>query len=356
VPIDDPLPDIPMGDVHVRLVPVADGLTAPNYGAIAPGHPGRLFVTDQNGILWNVDVMAGTKSVALDVSGLLVTLGVFGPGSFDERGFLGVAFHPEYQVNGLVYTYTSEPVGGNTPDFTTVGAGLENHHAVIREWSVPTPSDPDAVVDPGSSRVLMRVAEPQFNHNAGALNFGPDGLLYIAFGDGGGADDQDGQGFIGGPIIGHGCTGNGSNLGTILGSILRIDPQGSSSTNGEYGIPGDNPFVGVGGALGEIYAYGFRNPFRFSFDQATGDLWVGDVGQNDVEEIDVVTAGGFYGWHEREGSFDFVTNGASAGYVTHLPATAGPGSIDPVAQYDHDDGIAILGGFVYHGAKIPALA
>ena len=352
----DPLPAVVPGTVHVELQTVADGLTAPNWATHAPGHPGRLFVTDQNGILWAIELATGGKSVFLDVSPLLVDLGIFGPDSFDERGLLGVAFHPDYLGNGLLYTYTSEPVF-KPSDFSTQPPGvLPNHRAVIREWQVPTPGDPDSVVDPTTSRVLLRIDEPQFNHDGGAVNFGPDGMLYVSLGDGGGADDQDLQGFIGGPIVGHGCIGNGADPSNVLGTVLRIDPLGNNSANGNYGIPPDNPFVGVEGFVDEIFAYGFRNPFRFSFDSLTGDLYLADVGQNDIEEVNIVVAGGHYGWNVLEGSFTFATNGLQGGYATVLPNAAPGGFIDPIAEYDHGDGIAIIGGFVYRGVKIPALA
>ncbi len=234
---------------------------------------------------------------------------------------------------------------------------LPDHRSVIREWQVPQPGDPDSVVDPTTARALLRIDEPQFNHNAGALNFGPDGMLYISLGDGGGADDRDGQIFFGGlPNVGHGCGGNGQDTSSALGKILRVDPLGNDSANGEYGIPADNPFVGMPGVVEEIFAYGFRNPFRFSFDSLTGELYVGDVGQNHVEEVDIVTSGGNYGWLVREGSFSFVSNGNQNGYATAEDLDAPAGLIDPIAEYDHDDGIAIIGGFVYRGTKIPAIS
>ncbi|HSG19594.1 MAG TPA: PQQ-dependent sugar dehydrogenase, partial [Burkholderiaceae bacterium] len=297
----------------------------------------------------------GDKSVFADLSGLLVPLGAFGPGTFDERGFLGVAFHPDYTTNGLLYTYTSEPVAG-AADFSTLPSGaVANHQAVVREWQVPNPGNPASVVDPASVRELLRVDEPQFNHNGGALNFGQDGMLYIALGDGGGRDDQG---------SGHGATGNAQDLSNPLGKILRIDPLGSNSANGQYGIPADNPFYGMGGHVGEIYAYGFRNPFRFSFDMATGDLYVGEVGQDDLEEVDVVVAGGNYGWNVKEGSFCFDPNGAGPGFAyAQEPCPNEPSNlIDPVAEYntsesllENEDGRAVVGGFVYRGSAIPGL-
>ena len=352
----DPIPQpIPATGEIVSLSTVATGLTAPNWGTSAPGLPGHLFVTDQPGTLWSIDLATGAKTAVLDVSGQITSLGIFGAGSFDERGLLGVAFHPNYATNGLLYTYTSEPVSG-TADFSTMPvATAANHHSVITEWNVPDPANPSSAVNLASERELMRIDEPQFNHNAGALNFGPDGRLYISLGDGGGADDVDGPTFFGGPIVGHG-SGNGQDPSNVLGTILRIDPTGSNSSNGQYGIPADNPFVGVGGFVDEIYAYGFRNPFRFSFDQAGGAMYIADVGQNDIEEIDIGTSGGNYGWNQKEGSFSFNANGNGAGFVTGPNPGVPAGLIDPIAEYDHDDGIAVVGGFVYRGSDVPGLA
>ena len=346
-PLEDPIPEpIRTGGVQVRLEPVATGFTAPNWGISAPGDADRLFVVDQDGIVWAVDPSSGAKSVFLDVSSRLVLLGVGGPNTFDERGLLGLAFDPEYADNGLLYTYTSEPVAGPA-DFSTMPAGtLANHQSVIAEWRVPNPSNASSVVDPGTRRELLRIDEPQFNHNGGALNFGPEGFLYISLGDGGAADDQG---------VGHSPQGNGQDPSNILGSILRIDPTGTNSANGKYGIPQDNPFVGEAGFVPEIWAYGFRNPFRFSFDSSTGKLWAGDVGQNDIEEVDVVTKGGNFGWRVKEGSFLFDPNGDQPGFVTARSPGKPKGLIDPIAEYDHDEGISVIGGFVYRGDAIPQL-
>jgi glucose/arabinose dehydrogenase len=350
-PLEDPIPEpIEQGALHIALEPLAAGMTAPNYGTFAPGCvtlENRLYVTDQVGILWGVDLSSGEKNVVLDVSDRLVALGVGGPGTFDERGFLGVAFHPNFAENGRLYTYTSEPVSG-AADFSTMPEGvLANNQSVVLEWQIPEPCNPDSVVDPTSARELLRIDEPQFNHDAGTLAFGPDGMLYISLGDGGAADDQG---------VGHAEGGNGQDAGNILGTLIRIDPDGSNSANGQYAIPQDNPFVGVEGFVDEIFAYGFRNPFRFSFDSRTGELYIADVGQNDIEEIDIGVAGGNYGWRIKEGSFCFDPNGTDPGFVYACqPGDVPEGLIDPIAEYDHDEGIAIVGGFVYRGSQIPPL-
>ncbi len=354
-PLDDPIPTpVATSSIAITLETVATGLAAPNWGIAAPGHPNRLFVSDQDGILWAIDLATGDKTVFLDVTARLVPLGFFGPGSFDERGLLGFAFHPDYEANGLIYTYTSEPVSG-AADFTTQPVGVPaDHQSVVLEWVVPDPTNPASVVQPGSALELLRIDEPQFNHDAGGVNFGPDGMLYISLGDGGGADDVDGQDFFGTPIIGHG-TGNGQDPTSILGTVIRINPAGNNATNGQYGIPPDNPFVADAGKLDEIFAYGFRNPFRFSFDTLTGQLYVADVGQNDIEEINVVVAGENHGWNLMEGSFFFVPNGNDDGFVTDVDPGVPSTLALPIAQYDHDEGIAIIGGFVYRGSAIPEL-
>lgn len=351
IPLEDPIPEIiEQGPLQIALEPLSSGMTAPNYGTFAPACrmlENKLFVTDQVGILWGVNLISGEKNVVLDVSDRLVALGVGGPGTFDERGFLGVAFHPNFAENGHLYTYTSEPVSG-AADFSTMPEGVPaNHQSVVLEWQIPDPCSPDSVVDPTSARELLRIDEPQFNHDAGTLAFGPDGMLYISLGDGGAADDQG---------VGHVEGGNGQEPGNILGTVIRIDPDGSNSANGQYGIPQDNPFAGVEGFVDEIFAYGFRNPFRFSFDSRTGEMYIADVGQNDIEEIDIGVPGGNYGWRIKEGSFCFDPNGTGRGFVFACqPGDAPAGLIDPIAEYDHDEGIAIVGGFVYRGSQIPPL-
>jgi len=355
--LPDPIPaPIPSSGITVRLEQVAGGLVGPVTATSAPGHRNTLFVVDQVGKIWAVDVGRGNARRPMrlfaDLSARLVPLGLFGI-HYDERGLLGLAFHPDFRKNGLLYTYTSEPASAPA-DFTTLPAGVAaDCHSVVAEWRVADPKAKDLELAPGSARVLLRIDKPQFNHNGGDLAFGPDGLLYVSVGDGGAADDQ-------GP--GHAAGGNGQSLapGNLLGKILRIDPLGRNSANGRYGIPRDNPFRGAG--VDEIFAYGFRNPFRMSFDSRTGELWVGDVGQNDLEEVDVVRAGGNYGWPIKEGTFRFDDGGAGPGFVTADSPGSPGGLLDPVAEYDHAspvagvrEGIAIVGGFVYRGHRVEEL-
>jgi glucose/arabinose dehydrogenase len=350
----------------IKLELVTSGLVAPNKGTVAPGLPNHLFVVDQPGQVWAVNLTTGARTLFLDVSARLVTLGVLGPNTFDERGLLGLAFHPNFQQNGLLYTYTSEPNAGPPTFPTTLPVGsTADHQNVVAEWAV-NPANPLQGVIPGSRQELLRVDWPQFNHDGGDLAFGPDGFLYISMGDGGGADDADGQQFIVADgaqpanttaIVGHQGDGNAQKLNTPLGKILRIDVNGSNSGNGQYGIPSDNPFIATPGAVDEIFAFGFRNPFRMSFDTATGDLYVGDVGQNDIEEVDLVVKGGNYGWNPKEGTLFFHINGNEEGFASEDDnGRTSPGMIDPIAQYDtHGEGHSVIGGFVYHGSRIPQL-
>lgn len=279
---------------------------------------------------------------------------------YDERGLLGVAFHPGFADPSSpgfrkLYTYTNEPVVAGTADFTVPMSGEFNNQAVIAEWQVSA-NNPD-VVDVTTRRELMRIDHPQFNHDGGQLAFRPgEPYLYISEGDGGAAND-----------VGDGhnpATGNGQDTTTALGKILRIDPLDPAltstsgdpmSANSNYRIPASNPFVSsppTTGSVREIFAYGFRNPFRFSFDAESGKFIVADVGQDHIEEVDVVEAGKNYGWHHKEGTFLFDP---ATGNVT--PDSAADQSLThPIAEYDHKNGIAILGGYIYRGTAIPALA
>ena len=343
VPIDNPIPQrIPKGDLTIELKTVADGMTSPLGMAAPDDGSGRMFVYDQVGVVWVVTAAGRLPTPLLDLRTRLVNIS----GSYDERGLLGLAVHPNFAQNPLIYTYSSEPSAGPA-DFPSVLAPgqTNNHQSVIAEWRL-SPSSSN-LVDPATRREVLRIDEPQSNHNGGTMRFGPDNLLYFSLGDGGQADDEG---------IGHAPGGNGQDLGDILGSVIRIDVDGSNSANGRYGVPSDNPFVGVAG-VDEVYAYGLRNPFSFSFDRGTGQLYLGDVGQNKVEEVDIIQKGGNYGWNIKEGTFFFDPNGAGAGYVTTTPVRdMPPGLIDPIAQYDHDDGSAVIAGYVYRGGLLPSLA
>lgn len=231
----------------------------------------------------------------------------------NEEGLLGLAFDPDFAGNGYFYVYYS---------------AANPRRSVISRYRVD-PVSPEAA-DPASETVVMEVAQPFSNHNGGQIAFGPDGFLYIGLGDGGGGGDRQ---------------GNGQDLSTLLGSILRIDVS-VIDPSGSYGIPLDNPFVGVPDARPEVWAYGFRNPWRFSFDAETGDLWTADVGQNDYEEVDLVRPGGNYGWNVVEANHCFGRN-----------SDCEAGSFQPpITEYGRDGGCSITGGYVYRGMRVPSLA
>jgi len=351
-----PLADtIQPSPIRIDLETVASGLIAPVDLRPDPAVAGRLHVVDQAGLVRTIEQGQLLETPFLDVRDRLVQplgiLGSFDEDDYDERGLLGLAFHPGFADPSspgyrTLYTYTSEPASGPA-DFTLDLASEEvNHQSVVTEWQLARGQN---IVDPSTARVVMRIDQPQFNHNGGYLAFGPDGYLYIALGDGGAANDAG---------AGHGPDGNGQNIHTVHGSILRIDPSPPASTpdsrnavsaNGQYRIPWDNEFVGIDG-VDEIFAYGFRNPYRFSFDKLTGALIVADVGQGHVEEIDIVRKGGNYGWKIKEGDFLFDPEDIAVGVPFEDPAL-----IDPVAQYDHDDGLAVVGGFLYFGTQVPQL-
>ncbi len=350
-------PQIQQGDLEIELEEVATGLVAPLKAVAAPGLRHHLFIVDQPGTIWVVNLKTGSRSVFLDARDRVAPLGVFGPGTFDEKGLLGLAFHPDFVRNGLFYTYLSAtPDGAPTLPTTIPADKLVEHQNVVGRWRAVDSHRPTRGVRPQSYKELMRVDWPSFAHNGGDINFGPDGLLYIPMGDGGGHDDQDGQLFLGLPIYGHQGDGNAQKLNAPLGKLLRIDVDGDSSANGRYGIPPDNPFLGgAATVVEEIYALGFRNPWRMSFDAKTGGLYVGNVGQNDLEDVELVVKGGNYGWNLKEGSFcfdpgSFQPNSGTA--TLTCPPSTPPNLRDPVAQYDtHTDGHSVVGGHVYRGHR-----
>lgn len=281
----------------------------------APNDSTRWFVVQQGGIVQQFSGTAPTSaSTFIDISSAVVSGG--------ETGLLGMTFHPNYPTDNRVFlSYTR----GNP---------------LVSRISAFTSSDGGATLNPASESVLLTINQPADNHNGGNIAFGPDGYLYIGMGDGGGGGDQ------------FGDRGNGQRLTTMLGKMLRIDVNGAAP----YAIPPTNPYAGnalcppggrPSGECPEIYAYGFRNPWRWSFDRANGDLWVGDVGQGELEEVDLVTLGGNYGWRCREGTNDFNTSGT--------PGCSTATLIDPVTQYGREDGFSITGGYVYRGTQNTSL-
>src|ERR1043166_5645295 len=328
IPVNDPIAArIPKGNVTIEVQTVAAGLASPLGMTVPDDGTKRMFVNDQSGLVWLLTAQ-GLQNVMLDIRSRLVPLL-----SYDERGLLGIAAHPNFAQNPIVYTYSSEPNNGPADFPSAIAPGTTNHcQSVLAEWRID-PTNPNRI-DPSSRREVLRVDKPQSNHNGGSIRFGLDGFLYISLGDGGQADDE-GNGHVPG--------GNAQNLQQILGKIIRIDVDARTSPNGQYGVPSDNPFIGTPDALPEIFAYGLRNPYSWSFDRLTGQLYAGDVGQNKVEEVDIIVKGGNYGWHVKEGSFYFDPNGNGAGYVTSDPVgPVPPNLVEPIAEYDHDDGLAVV--------------
>lgn len=274
----------------------------------------RIFVATEYGTVhcWKNSPSANKMTTFLDIHDRVQY-----DDKTNEEGFLGLAFHPKFKQNGEFFVYYSAKPTKEHP-----------HLSVISRFHVSA-ADPKRA-DPASEEVVLKIPQPYWNHNGGTIVFGPDGYLYIGLGDGGLANDP------------H---GNGQNLKTLLGSILRIDVDHKDAGR-NYAIPKDNPFVDRGdGARGEIWAYGIRNVWRIAFDRETGELWAGDVGQDLWEEIDIITRGGNYGWNLREGKHKFGPNGSEPR----------PELIEPIWDYNHSVGKSITGGNVYRGTMVPEL-
>ncbi len=291
------------GAVTIKAEPVVTGLSSPVDITHAGDGSGRLFITLQGGRVVIFDGVQILSPPFLDINSLVSSGG--------ERGLLGAAFHPNYVGNGFFYVSYTDTAGDS----------------VIARYSVSL--DPNRA-DPTSGVILLTIPQPFSNHNGGQLHFGPDGYLYIGIGDGGsGGDPQN----------------NGQDLGTLLGKILRIDVDSGFP----FTVPPDNPFVGVVGAREEIWSFGLRNPWRFSFDRLTGDMFIGDVGQNSWEEVDFQpansTGGENYGWRLMEGNscFNPAIN-CNNGTLTL-----------PILAYDHSVGCSVTGGYLYRGSKNPNL-
>ena len=306
----------PDGGLRLQQIGTALGLNFPLFMTAAPGDNTRVFVVEKGGTIKIVNLATQQTLPApfLDLTGQVST--------GDEQGLLGMAFHPNFALNGFFYVNLINLSGDSE----------------IRRYTVPT-GTPN-VADPASALIILTVDQPGgfTNHKAGWLGFGQDGFLYAAFGDGGGVGDPN---------------ENGQNTGTLLGKILRInvdvdDFPGDAARN--YGIPPGNPFAG-GGGLAEIWSFGLRNPWRPSFDRATGDLYIADVGQAQREEVNVATfssgagAGVNYGWDTMEGTLCFEPA---------VGCTTG-GLALPVLEYDHGQGCSITGGYVYRGGTIAGL-
>jgi glucose/arabinose dehydrogenase len=320
----------------------------PVWMSEAPDGSGRFFIVYQPGkiLVVNKGSDGGDAKVFLDIQDRH-------PYFQNEDGLLSMAFHPGFKTNGLFYIYYSqENPAGEIGKFQNRLPTAFPYRCVVSEFKVSA-SNPDQA-DMSSEQVLLTVPEPFWNHKGGELYFGPDGYLYIGIGDGG---------------LGNDPFGNGQNTATLLAKMLRIDVNSRATVGWGarkhellYGFPPDNPFVkepdlGGVGARHEIFAYGLRNPWRYSFDRTTGALWVGDVGQDLWEEVDIVTNGGNYGWSVREGAHHFKPGPAGAQYVdpvmeyTHRPDLQSQGLYP-----DHPTGNCVIGGYVYRGQQSPALA
>ena len=288
---------------EIRLEQVAKGLQQPIW--LTHDKTDRIFIVEQSGRVRLMTRGTVAKQPYLDIVSRVHSGG--------ECGLLGLAFHPQFATNGRLFVnYTRRPE-------------RRKIQTVISEFK----ADPSADrVDPSTERILLTFDQPYPNHNGGHVEFGPDGMLYIATGDGGSANDP------------H---NNGQRTDTLLGKILRIDVDSPTSADQQYAIPKDNPFVGRDGYRPEIWCLGLRNPWRFTFDRETGTCYTGDVGQNLYEEIDILVKGGNYGWREREGMHPFQNGRASRDFI------------NPIAEYGRDRGQSVTGGVVYRGKASPAL-
>jgi glucose/arabinose dehydrogenase len=313
---------------------MASGFTSPVGFETVPGRPGEWIVVDQDGCAWLYDGSEIGDEPFLDVTDRMVSIN----GGYDERGLLGLAFHPEFATNGTLYVRYSAPKRDGTPsDYS--------HTFVLAEFS----TDPDAnTVPTDSERTVLEIPQPQSNHNAGSVLFGPDGYCYIGVGDGGGGGDT-GPGHVDDWYEAN-DGGNGQDVeANLLGSVLRIDVDPEDEKG--YAIPADNPLVG-GTGRDEHYAWGLRNPWRMSFDG--GDLYAADVGQNRYEEIDLVRPGGNYGWNVREATHCYNADSCPG------ESPDGDRLRDPIVEYSHSgdppSGQAVIGGYRYRGDALGGLS
>jgi glucose/arabinose dehydrogenase len=334
-------PDAGTISESVSLTLVTSGLVSPIVLRPIMDGSGRLLVAEQTGSVRVIENGQLLPEPLFDIADRMAPLDP----AYDERGLLGFALHPDYASNGRVFVHYSAPLRDGAPE------GFD-HTSVISEFRLDA-SDAGAS---RSERIILQVDQPQSNHNGGAIGFGPDGYLYVAFGDGGNADDV-GAGHVE-DWYAVNAGGNGQDrTSNLLGSILRIDVNGAEP----YAIPPDNPFADS--AIPEVWAYGLRNPFQFAFDRGgSGQLFAGDVGQNQWEEVDIITAGGNYGWNVKEGTHCFST--ASPYDLFPECPDADPDGvplIDPIIEYASANqvggfGLSVMGGHVYRGVALPELA
>jgi glucose/arabinose dehydrogenase len=324
----------------IRLEKVAGGFTSPMMVAVPPDDSGRLFLVDQIGV---VKIITPDNKVLdapyLDIRDRLVRLNT----GYDERGLFSLAFHPDYRNNGRVFVYYSAPLQTGAPAGWSSTNRLSEFHVME--------GNPDSV-DMNSEMILLTVDKPQSNHNGGPLLFGPDdGYLYLALGDGGGADDT-GTGHTPG-------TGNAQDGGNLLGKILRVDVDKPGIGGKKYTIPPENPFVGTAGFAPEIFAMGLRNPAYASFDAAGNHtLITASAGQALFESVFIVDKGGNYGWNIREGThcFNATDNSKPPAGPCAISGARGEPLIGPIIETGHDVGNTIVGGYIYRGAAMPDLA
>jgi len=320
------------GNNMIGLKLIASGFAAPME--FISSEDGRMFVVDQIGLIKVITADGKLQEEPfLNISDRMVKISP----RYDERGLLGLAFHPDFARNGRIFVFYSAPLRSGAPQ----GWNCTNN---LSEFLVS--KDNPNMIDMNSEKVLLQIDKPQMNHNGGTIAFGPDGYLYLPLGDGGGAND------VG---MGHVSGGNAQNTSTLLGKILRIDVN-VNNAGAAYGIPADNPFVNEKGFLPEIWAYGLRNPYRISFDSA-GRLFVADAGQNLWEEVDLVSKGGNYGWNIREGTHCFDPNSPKASPAS-CPDIGREGEplLGPVIEYDHNNRTVVVGGYVYKGNALMQLA
>ena len=355
----DPFPSpLPVSDGAIR-VGVTEFATLPDIAGVAPRMmrmldvpgTGRMFVNDQRGPIYSVSYDGRAVTLYVDVNDPQWNVGVQSQGR--ERGVQGFAFHPQFAERnrpgfGKFYTWSDVRDTTPVPDFTPSGGG-HTHHTVLHEWTARTPRA--ATYDGAPPRELMRFKQPYANHNGGMIGFNPlarsgsadFGLLYVGIGDGGSGGDPN---------------GHAQNLASGFGKLFRIDPLGKNSTNGKYGVPATNPFVSDGNpnTLGEIFAYGIRNPQHFAWDRKNGRMFLTDIGQNTVEELDTLVAGANLGWNTWEGSFRFAAQGVALDNPRSDPTIT-----FPIAEYAQRDSLlqsnsAAAGLVIYRENAVPQLA